>query len=66
MADRKSTMTRKRWPDGYFFVVDGEGAEVPGSRRSIPSDMPHEEAVAIRQELERGAALDCSVEFREI
>lgn len=59
-------MTEKRRPNGYLLVVDAEGAEVPGSRRHIPSDMPYEEAISIRRELEHGSGPDCSVEFREL
>ena len=51
--------------NGYFFVVDAEGAEVPGSRRPVKAGMEREHALAIADELQGGLGPDCSVEFRE-
>ena len=49
---------------GWFFVVDPDGVEVPGSRRAVPAEMDHAAAAALRTELERGLGPGCSVEFR--
>lgn len=49
---------------GYFFVVDAEGAEVPGTRRQVERGVPRAQARAIAVALQAGAGPDCYVEFR--
>ena len=53
-------------PGGYFFVVDADGAEVPGTRRAVDPGLDHLAAMAIRSSLERGLGPGCFVEFREL